>query len=244
MRRHRLHVDTPLTGRREVEIEGERAHYLTRVLRAGEGTELVLFDGLGGEWPARVRRLRKNRVVVELGRHEPRDAESPLETRLVQGVSRGERMDFVIQKATELGVTEIWPVMTVRSVVRLDRGQRARRAERWRQVAASACEQCGRNRLPSIAEPRPLAEHLDAGAPPGSALLLTGEAERPVRAAVEGARAVTLLIGPEGGLAPEERQAALEAGYRAVSLGPRTLRTETAALAALAIVQSLAGDLG
>jgi 16S rRNA (uracil1498-N3)-methyltransferase len=167
----------------------------------------------------------------------------------LQGVARGERMDFVVQKATELGVQRIVPVMTARCVVQLGAERADRRREHWLAVAASACEQCGRNRLPLISEPLTLAAACDA-APDSLRCLLDPEAGSTLREALEARiddghplRSVTLLVGPEGGLEQGEQQLALRAGFSAVRFGPRILRTETAALATIAALQCLAGDL-
>jgi 16S rRNA (uracil1498-N3)-methyltransferase len=153
-------------------------------------------------------------------------------------------MDLVVQKATELGVGAIVPVATARSVVKLDRDNRERKLAHWRGIVVAACEQCGRARLPSVAEPRTLADYL--AAPPGGSarLLLAPDAPVSLAAVAHGQSAVEVFIGPEGGLTDGEREAAIAAGFRACRLGPRVLRSETAAVAALAVLQSVAGDLG
>jgi len=161
----------------------------------------------------------------------------------VQGIARGERMDFVLQKATELGVAAILPVATARTVVRLDDDGRVRRLAHWRGVAIAACEQCGRARVPAIAEPRGFAAWLAEPSRAATRLLLSPDAEVPLAAAARGTTGIELLVGPEGGLEDEERSAALAAGFRACRLGPRVLRSETAAIAALAVLQATAGDL-
>jgi 16S rRNA (uracil1498-N3)-methyltransferase len=153
-------------------------------------------------------------------------------------------MDLVVQKATELGVAAIAPVATARSVVRLDREAQGRRLAHWRGVVVAACEQCGRARIPAIDVPVPLAERLAATAGPAARLLLAPDAETSLAAAARGHVAIELLVGPEGGLEDDERRAALAAGFRACRLGPRVLRSETAAIAALAVLQSVAGDFG
>jgi 16S rRNA (uracil1498-N3)-methyltransferase len=180
-----------------------------------------------------------------VGAHHPSERESPLAVTLIQGISRGERMDLVIQKATELGVSCIVPLEAERSVVRLDADSRMRRLAHWSAVARSACEQCGRNRIPRIAQPGPLGSALAYEAPGAVRLILDPLAGRGLLS-VLGTRAgpVVVLIGPEGGLAPAERAAALAAGFVGCRIGPRILRTETAAIAALAAIQAIAGDLG
>ena len=149
----RLYVASVPRDAAELSLGGDRAHYLSRVLRLGAGAPLVLFDGSGAEFDGVVRRVSRQAVVVALGARRDRDLESPLAIHLVQGVSRGERMDFVVQKATELGVGRITPVLTERSVARYDAARAKKRLRHWLGIAASACEQCGRNRLPAIDSP-------------------------------------------------------------------------------------------
>jgi 16S rRNA (uracil1498-N3)-methyltransferase len=171
------------------------------------------------------------------------DRESPLSLTLVQGVSRGERMDLVMQKATELGVARLIPVMTERSVVKLDAAQAAKRLQHWQGVVAAACEQSGRAWLPEVLPPQPLLKWLAQPAKEGEQRFLLHPGSSTRARDLPALRSATLLIGPEGGLAPQEREAALLAGFQDLSLGPRILRTETAALAALAALQAVAGDL-
>lgn len=243
MRLIRLYCDGPLAEHGEAWLDGDAAAHARRVLRLGPGDALTLFNGDGWDYPGTLVAARGERLQLRLGGRVAAAAESPLALTLVQGVSRGERMDIVLQKATELGVARIVPVLTTRSVVRLDARQAGRRLAHWRGVVIAACEQCGRARLPVVDLPLPLDAWLDAAAPAGARLLLAPGAPRSLAAAVAGAGAATLLIGPEGGLAPAEQQAAGRAGYEPVRLGPRVLRTETAAIAAIAILQAGAGDL-
>ena len=186
--------------------------------------------------------LGRGTVEAAVGAASQRSTESPLQVTLVQGVARGERMDLMVQKATELGVAAIAPVATARSIVRLD-ATRATQARALARRRRCACEQCGRARVPVLAEPQPLATRLAAPAS-GLRILLAPGADVALAAAAHGAQAVELLVGPEGGLDDGEREAALAAGYRACRLGPRVLRSETAAIAAIAILQAVAGDLG
>ncbi len=245
MRFHRLHIEQPLGLERPVEITGQRARYLTRVLRLGIGTEVTLFDGAGGEYRARLENLGRDRAQLMVLEHLPGDRESPLGVRLVQGVSRGERMDYAVQKATELGVSKVVPVLTEFGVVRLANDQALKRRDHWHAVAISACEQCGRNRPPEVAVPQTLQAAL-AGLPADGPrwLLLPEDAcaltSGPRPAAGE---CVTVLIGPEGGLSPTEIMQARTAGFEPRSMGPRVLRTETAAAVALALIQGCWGDL-
>jgi len=202
----------------------------------------VLFDGSGAEFTATVTAIRKQRAELVPGDGVFRNVESPLEIRLIQGVSRGERMDMVVQKATELGIHRISPVLTTHSVVRLDAERSSRRQEHWARIAQGACEQCGRNRLPVIDEPRTLADVLQEPSTTRLRLMLhPGPAgDLPETDSPSG---VDVLIGPEGGLSDDERDFALSAGFASLSLGPRILRTETAALAAIAVLQARWGDL-
>jgi 16S rRNA (uracil1498-N3)-methyltransferase len=248
MRLTRVHVEGPLASGRRITLEGNAASHVTRVLRLRVGAALVVFDGNGGEYEASIDKAHGGAVTVAIGQHRAIERESPLALTLAQGISRGERMDLVVQKATELGVTQLVPVLTERSVVRLTAQQSDRKVNHWRAIAIAACEQCGRNRPPSVAAPLALAAFLQgevsAGAGSRTLLLLSPEgtaALEVVRRAQ--ANAVSVLVGPEGGLTDEEQQAALAAGFKALRLGPRVLRTETAALAALALLQRELGDL-
>ena len=241
---NRLYVREPLTSGAELRLGEERSRYIGRVLRLRVGDELTLFDGRGGEFSATIYEVSRHGTVLGVAGHCDRDVESPLRINLVQGISRGERMDFVVQKATELGAHRITPVMTRRSVVRLADDRSERRAAHWTKVAQSACEQCGRNVLPIVDSPQSFEQWLDNGASRDSqrVVLHPGTSE-PLASVGPVGRNYALLVGPEGGLSDGELEQALTAGFVACSLGPRVLRTETAALGALAILQSLYGDL-
>jgi 16S rRNA (uracil1498-N3)-methyltransferase len=239
----RVHVDAALAEGARVTLDGSAAAHVRRVLRLEPGDALTLFNGDGHDFPSRIVGLGRGTVEAAVEGRVAARAESPLHITLVQGVARAERMDLVVQKATELGAAAIVPVATVRSVVRLDRVMRERKLAHWRGIAIAACEQCGRARIPVLAEPQPLAVRLAAPAS-GLRILLAPGADAALAAAAHGAQAVELLVGPEGGLDDGELEAALAAGYRACRLGPRVLRSETAAIAAIAILQAVAGDLG
>jgi len=239
----RVHVDAALAEGARVMLGGSAAAHVRRVLRLEPGDALTLFNGDGQDYPSRITGFGRGTVEAAVEGRTGARAESPLLVTLVQGIARAERMDLVVQKATELGVSAIVPVATARSVVRLDRGTRERKLAHWRGIAVAACEQCGRARIPALAEPQPLATALAAPAP-GLRLLLAPDADAALVTAARGAQAVELLVGPEGGLDDGERLAALTAGYVACRLGPRVLRSETAAVAALAVLQAVAGDLG
>lgn len=242
MRLTRIFVEEPLASGAELELGAAAAGHVARVLRLAAGDVLTLFNGTGGEYQAEITEIRRGAVRVQVGEHVPIESESPLAVILVQGVSRGERMDWVIQKATELGVHAILPVLTERSVVKLDARQNAAKHAHWRAIAISACEQCGRNRVPEIGRAIELGDWLAANRGDGTRITLDTRASVPL-SRLAPAQAVTLLIGPEGGLTYHEREAARSAGFEARTLGPRVLRTETAAVAALSVIQAIAGDL-
>jgi 16S rRNA (uracil1498-N3)-methyltransferase len=243
MRLTRVYIDAALEPGTRVKLAGNAASHITRVLRLRVGEPLTLFNGGGGEYLASIDKAHGGEVTVAVGEHQAIERESPLAITLVQGVSRGERMDLVVQKATELGVARLVPVLTERSVVRLDAHQADRKLLHWRAIVVGACEQSGRNRLPEVLAPMGLRELLRAGDSSGTRLLLSPRAARRVAEIGKPAGALTVLIGPEGGLTEEEQQAALAAGYEAVRMGPRVLRTETAALAALTLLQREFGDI-
>lgn len=243
MREIRVFVEQALHHDSQIEIDGQAAQHVTRVLRLRVGAVLTAFDGRGGEYTAELAAIGKRRITLTIGEHHNIERESALEVTLLQGVARGERMDFIIQKATELGVSRIVPLVTTRSVVQLEEERSKKRLDHWRAVAAAACEQSGRNRLPDIAPACSFAVGL-AAATDGSRFVLSPTAALPlcheVTANITNA---TILIGPEGGLDESELAQALAHGFQPRRLGPRVLRTETAALAALAVLQSAAGDL-
>lgn len=237
----RVFVDGPLAERQQLALEDEAAAHLGRVLRARPGEAVVLFDGSGAEFAAEVVTANRRTVEIAVGARREVDRESRLELVLLQGICRNERMDWVVRKATELGVAAIRPVQTERSLVKLDPARVAGRIEHWRAIAISACEQCGRNVLPDILPPLPVTAALSAhkGA---TGVLLDPQAEHGLEKLRPSPGPLCLLVGPEGGLDERERAAARAAGYTGIRLGPRVLRTETAALAALAAMQTLWGD--
>jgi 16S rRNA (uracil1498-N3)-methyltransferase len=242
---NRLYVTPPLSRGDLHRLDREQSHYVSRVLRLRSGDGLVLFDGNGGEYDAVIAEMARDRVSLTVGEHRAADLESPLAVWLLQGLSRGERMDFVVQKATELGVHRITPVLTEFSVVRLEPAKSGKRVRHWEKVAQSACEQCGRNVVPRIDPPQPLSRWLEQATMPETVrvVLDPGAAGRLASLDHHGSR-VELLIGPEGGLSTAEARQAAAAGFVPCSLGPRILRTETAALAALTVLQARLGDLG
>ncbi|GIK24884.1 MAG: ribosomal RNA small subunit methyltransferase E [Betaproteobacteria bacterium] len=238
----RFFCPQPLAPNSLAELPSAAAHHALRVLRLGAGDPVTLFNGEGGEYPGRI--AEAGRVVrVQLGDWHAVERESPLDMTLAQALPSGDKMDFVVQKAVELGVARIQPLLAARSVVRLSGERAARRVEHLRQVAISACEQCGRNRLPEIAPILDLRQWLGQLAQDNEIwrLLLSPQGGRRPRELA--GRRFLLLVGPEGGLDKEEAAAARLAGFADLSLGPRILRTETAGPAALAALGALHGDL-
>lgn len=240
MRIPRIFCDAPLNSGDTVTLEGSPANHVSRVLRLKTGDVLSLFNGEGGEFLATVKESDKRHTLVEVGVFNDSDIESPLAIHLLQGISKGDRMDYTVQKAVELGVISITPTITERTVVRLDAKREAKKQLHWQQVVISACEQCGRNRIPQVSETVNLEQAL-AGSN-GTRLMLDHRSGETI-ATVPLDNKITLLIGPEGGLSEAEREQAKEAGFIGVRMGPRILRTETAALVAIAILQSRQGDL-
>ncbi len=215
----------------------DRAHYLQRVLRLRAGAALIVFNGDGGQFEARL----TDAGHLQLGEHQAVEHESPLQVTLIQGISRGERMEFTLRKATELGVGAIQPITSARCEVRLKGERLAKRMHHWRGIIASACEQCGRNRLPTLSPLLTLEQAVQTAA--GLRLLLLPGAERGLGDLPPPTGPVSLLVGPEGGLDQAEIATARNTGFIGLRLGPRVLRTETAPLAALAAMQALWGDL-
>ncbi|MFA5627603.1 MAG: 16S rRNA (uracil(1498)-N(3))-methyltransferase [Thiohalomonadaceae bacterium] len=238
----RIYHSTPLAPDSLIELDSAAANHVARVLRLKIGDILTLFNGTGGEYTASVHSINKRRVTVALGQFSGREVESPLAITLAQGIAKGERMDYAIQKATELGVIRIVPLITERCNVRLSDDRWERKLQHWQGVAISACEQCGRNHLPAIDLPRTLTEWLEQDQhelrltlDPQSRNKLANIKTRPSSA--------SLLVGPEGGLSELELSTTQNSGYLSISLGPRILRSETAGMAALAIMQTYWGDL-
>jgi 16S rRNA (uracil1498-N3)-methyltransferase len=240
--------DVPLTPGSVIELPADTASHLAQVLRARSGEELILFNGDGREFTGVIEAVRSSRVSVAVGDARSVDRESPFAITLVQCVPRGDRMDFIVQKATELGVARIVPVLSQRSVVRLDKRHAQSKAMHWRAVAVSACEQCGRNRVPAIEAAQPLLSYLGESVPgTGPKLVFEPDSARQARPADLGGAArggaAEIAIGPEGGFAADELEAFRVAGYSQVGLGPRILRAETAAIAAVVWLQAHCGDM-
>lgn len=241
MRISRLYIDQPLAPESDVVLEERRGHYLQRVLRLRPGDGLVLFNGDGSDYAAELLGGPKGAVRVHINARLPAVPESPLSLVLAQAVGKGDRMDYALQKATELGVSGFQPLFTERTDVRLSGSRLERRLEHWRAVVIAACEQCGRARVPELKPALTLDEWLLAGAE-ATRLTLAPGAGQALASVVSGGGGVELLVGPEGGLTEQERARLAIAGCTAVHLGPRVLRTETAGPAAVAVLQALAGD--
>jgi 16S rRNA (uracil1498-N3)-methyltransferase len=228
----------------ECRLPPAQSRHVARVLRLGEGDALTLFNGDGAEFDAVVARVKKDEVTVKIGGARPGDRESALQVILGQALSTGERMDYTVQKAVELGVSVIQPLQTSRGVVRLDRTRAEKRCMHWQAIAVAACEQCGRNRIPQILPVMAL-RHWLGRRPAGRdelQVLLSPRAGVAFKALPRPRGGVTLIAGAEAGLTAEEQRDAERGGFVAARLGPRVLRTETAALAALAAMQTLWGD--
>ncbi|MGN6512047.1 MAG: 16S rRNA (uracil(1498)-N(3))-methyltransferase [Lysobacteraceae bacterium] len=242
MRVIRAFVDLPLAPGAECALPDAAASHLVRVLRLREGEPCVLFNGDGHDYAAMLVAVGKREVRARIDARTPVDNESPLRITLLQGIARGEKMDWILQKATELGVATFVPVASERSEVRLDAERAGKRVAHWRSVVASACEQSGRARVPDVVAPRPLDKAL-ADLPAGARFLLDPLAKQAIGAAGVDGDGCVLAIGPEGGWSPRDRELLLGAGFTGLRLGPRILRTETAGIAAIAALQARCGDL-
>ena len=242
MRLTRCYVPAPLHAGSTRVLPADVSTHVARVLRARVGQLLTLFDGRGGEYDATILAIERGGVRVQIDQHRPIERESPVAVLLLQALARGERMDQIVQKATELGATAIVAWGGERSVVRLDAPGLARRCEHWRAIAISACEQCGRNQVPRIDAVADLAAACRQADATGLRLLLSPQADEPLTSQLHNALGINLLIGPEGGFGDDELALAAQHGFQACRLGPRVLRAETAPLAALAAIQALAGD--
>jgi 16S rRNA (uracil1498-N3)-methyltransferase len=244
MRTIRIHVDLPLAAGGELNLPPQAGEHVARVLRLTPGDALTLFNGDGRDYPAIIRAVGKREVAVQVQAAHAVANESPLTLTLAQGVARGEKMDLIVQKATELGVARIVPLLTERSEVKLDSARAEKRLAHWRAVAASACEQSGRARLPEIAPAQALDTWLNRLVDDGALrLALLPEGTLQARTLRFGGAGGLLVVGPEGGLGERDVTALSGAGFAGLRLGPRILRTETAGLAALATLQALHGDL-
>ena len=244
MRIPRLYLPNPLVPGATVALSTDAAHHVAHVLRLPVGATVCLFNGQGGEYQAILHSITKRQVYAQVLKYNPREAESPLQVTLAQGISRGERMDYTLQKAVELGITQIVPLFSERCEVRLQGERLDKRVQHWQGIVISACEQCGRNHIPPVLAPVSLQQWLPtAGA--GLRLVLDPCASHSLAQHTRPDDGnITLLIGPEGGLSDTEISQAQQAGFTSIRSGPRILRTETAGLAMLAALQTRWGDLG
>jgi len=233
----RFFIDAPLTVGEPCVLSHEVTRHALRALRLRQGAMLTLFNGRGGEYAAQLIQAREPEAEVQVVRFDPREAELPWPITVAQGLSSGDRMDWTIEKSVELGATAIAPLAMSRSVTRLSMDRAASRCKHWQSLALAASEQCGRNRIATVEPVTPLTDWL-ATLPEATLRLVLasgGASLASFRSPPDGRR-IVLLTGPEGGMADDELQAADAAGFRALSLGPRILRTETAAPVAIAML--------
>ena len=243
MRIPRIYTPSPLNSGASIELDENAFSHAVRVLRLKQGDSLILFNGEGGEFEAELSEVQKKRASANIGQFHDKTCESPLPIILGQCISRGEKMDYTIQKAVELGVTEIVPLFSERCGVKLNQERQDKRLRHWHSIIISACEQCGRNSIPQLHEAMSLADwqqQLNASLK----LVLDPTAADSLATLNKPENNVALLIGPEGGLSDGEIKSAIEHGFNGIRLGPRILRTETAGLTTLSVIQQLWGDLG
>ena len=238
----RLYCPVNLTHCAQANLTSAAAHHAIRVLRLKRGDEVRLFNGEGGEYEASIHRVDKDSVTVEIGPHHDVERESKVKVCLAQAITTGDKMDYTLQKAVELGVARIQPLQTNRAVVKLNQERAEKRLQHWQNVVVSACEQCGRNTVPKVAPIMTFEEWVASTDAATMRLMLSPYAEQSLRDCSVPTGAVSLVIGPEGGLNQDEVAFAQVKGFTSVRMGPRVLRTETAPLAALAAMQILWGD--
>jgi 16S rRNA (uracil1498-N3)-methyltransferase len=241
MRIPRIYQPGALAPQQLLQLVDDAANHVGRVLRMAPGDALILFNGDGHDYPAVITDSGKKTVTVQINAKIENNVESPLKIHLGQGISRGDRMDFAIQKAVELGVTEITPLFTERCGVKLDAERLQKRTEQWQKIAISACEQSGRSRVPTVHPAQNLDKWL--GQPTEELRLTLDPWAKDTIKTLTPVTALRLVIGPEGGFSDREVQLTTNAGFVAVQLGPRVLRTETAALTAISALQLQMGDL-
>ena len=241
-RQPRIYTSQSLVSVNSVELTGPASHYLARVLRLSKGAPIILFNGDGRDYSGEICDIQRQSVLVRLIDNQVVGTESVLNITLVQAISRGERMDYSLQKATELGVVCIQPVLSSRVGVRLKEGRMAKRLAHWQGVVISACEQSGRAVIPEVKKPLSMAQWL-AVVDESPRLVLDPSADNKLSSISLTGNSVSILVGPEGGLSAAEIEEVRAKSVKAVSLGPRVLRTETAGPAAIAVLQAIAGDL-
>lgn len=240
-----MRIFQPLTlqPNSSIQLDEAATHHVSRVLRAKIGNSLIIFNGEGGEYDGVITHIDKKKVTVQINTFNPREAESSLELYLAQGISRGEKMDYTIQKAVELGVKKIFPLSTERCNVKLDEERREKRLLHWCSIIISACEQSGRNHVPEIQLPQSLEKFLEEVTADWKFVLAPQAEKKLTYFPIQKNSSVVLLIGPEGGLSDNEITLAVQHGFLPLNLGPRILRTETAAVVALSALQCYAGDM-
>jgi 16S rRNA (uracil1498-N3)-methyltransferase len=242
MRIPRVYIRQDLASGATVTVTGQTARHVTQVLRLRTGAPLRIFNGDGNEYSATFTRAGRSEITLDIGKPLDTLPEPGLLVRLAQGITRNDRMDLILQKSVELGISEIIPLWMQRSQAHV-RGERLdKRIHHWRGVIASACEQCGRATLPGLQSPAPLPEWIAGDTDDSTRLMLQPDSPRVLTDLDRPAGTVTLLVGPEGGMNVDERALAAAAGFTGLRLGARILRTETAALAALSGIQTLWGD--
>jgi len=238
----RIYHPITLTPGESVELDAKASHHIRTVMRAKENDPITLFNGEGGEYAGILTHLSKKKVIVHIASFSPREAESPLTLYLAQGLSRGEKMDFTIQKAVELGIQKIIPLLTDRSTLKLTPDRLQKRMQHWESIVIHAAEQCGRNRLPAILPPMTLSELLTEL--PAEWYFILNPANTPsVPLSLQKNHRIVMIIGPEGGFSAQEMAFAMKNKCQSLNLGPRILRTETAGLAAITFFQSHFGDM-
>lgn len=243
MRIPRFYLPEPLMVGQSLELPAELFRHAIQVLRMQAGEPLILFNGEGGEYLAQLEQVGKRAASLSVQAFDPIERESTLHLTLVQAIIKPDKMDFALQKAVELGLSAFQPLMTQRSVVRTDKEKWEKKRQHWQAVASSACEQCGRTRLPQVLEPLTLNQYLNTPVEQATRLILAPGVYPRLSAVQPPHPALHVLIGPEGGFTDEEVAACLQAGVQAISLGPRILRAETASATVLALLQHLHGDL-
>jgi len=250
MRIPRIFTASELHQGTKLRLDKSAADYLIRVLRLKSGAAVILFNGQGGQYESVIDSMKGNIVDIAIGQHVLHEVESALDITLAQGISRGTRMDYTIQKSVELGVSRIIPLITARCGVKLDAERAAKRLHHWQGITVSSCEQCGRNRIPTLHPIITLQDWLSQSDPanthqarPDLRLVLDPYNDNTLSQLAKPGGPVILLIGPEGGLTNDELRQANQAGFTGIQLGPRILRTETAGVAAISAMQSLWGDM-
>ncbi|MDX2457197.1 MAG: 16S rRNA (uracil(1498)-N(3))-methyltransferase [Gammaproteobacteria bacterium] len=237
-----MYTPQSLVTDKHLTISGQAAHHATHVLRLRTGASIRVFDGQGCEHRAKLTKIARSGITLKIEESVAVTPESPLRLTLLQGIARNDRMDFILQKAVELGVQAIQPIWMQRSHTQLKGERLEKRINHWQGVITSACEQCGRATLPQLSLPQDYINWINAGTGSDLRLMLQPEARSCLRNLEKPASSISLLVGPEGGLAPEEQVLARATGFTGIRIGPRILRTETAALTALAGIQTLWGD--